>query len=199
MKQFLKMLLLFVLTSNAFASVPLAPRTDVGGKIDMFGCMQANDFYIANFAVYPTSQMKDKKTAASIAGLCEDLPYLGAAQITIDLLDRDVRRKPVWVKVFDSKKNVIAQTEPKIEKQAVISLPVNFQSQGKYDVVLYVEDDDLHTKPEMSALHIPLVVAMTVAGEPESVGGFLKVALIVVVFAFAIGFLVNRQLKPKDV
>jgi hypothetical protein len=124
---------------------------------------------------------------------------LGAAQITIDLLDRDVRRKPVWVKVFDSKKNVIAETTPKIEKQAVISLPVNFQSQGKYDVVLYVEDDDLHTKPEMSALHIPLVVAMTVAGEPESAGGFLKVALIVVVFAFGIGFLVNRQLKPKDV
>jgi hypothetical protein len=51
----------------------------------------------------------------------------------------------------------------------------------------------------MSALHIPLVVAMTVAGEPESAGGFLKVALIVVVFAFGIGFLVNRQLKPKDV
>jgi hypothetical protein len=76
---------------------------------------------------------------------------------------------------------------------------VNFQNQGKYDVVLYVEDADLNTAPEMSALHIPLIVAMTVAGEPESTGGFFKVALIVVVFAFGIGFLVNRQLKPKDV
>lgn len=196
MNVFLKMVLLFVLTSTVFASVPLAPRAGMGGKIDMFGCMQTNDFYIANFAVYPTSQIKDKKT--SIAGLCGDLPYLGNAQMTIDLLDRDVRRKPVWVKVFDSKKNVIVQTQPKVEKQAVISLPVNFQNQGKYDVVLYVEDADLNTAPEMSALHIPLVVAMTVAGEAESASGFLKVALIVVAFAFGIGFLVNRQLKPKN-
>ena len=117
MKAFLKMAMLFLLATNVFASVPLAPRTGVGGKIDMYGCMQTNDFYIANFAVYPISQMKDKKT--SIAGLCEDLPYLGNAQITIDLLDRDVRRKPVWIKVFDSKKNLIAQTQPKVEKQAV--------------------------------------------------------------------------------
>jgi hypothetical protein len=195
MKAFLKMVLLFLLSANVFASVPLAPRTGVGGKIDMFGCMQTNDFYIANFAVYPISQMKDKKT--TIAGLCEDLPYLGNAQITIDLLDRDVRRKPVWLKVFDSKKNLIAQTEPKIEKQGVLTTTVNFEKQGKYDVVLYVEDADLNTAPETSALHIPLVVAMTVAGEPQSAGGFLKVALIVVAFAFGIGFLVNRQLKPK--
>ena len=132
MKTFLKIALLFLLTANALASVPLAPRTGVGGKIDMFGCMQTNDFYIANFAVYPISQMKDKKT--TIAGLCEDLPYLGNAQITIDLLDRDVRRKPVWLKVFDSKKNLIAQTEPKIEKQGVLTTTVNFEKQGKYDV-----------------------------------------------------------------
>lgn len=195
MKAFLKMAMLFLLATNVFASVPLAPRTGVGGKIDMYGCMQTNDFYIANFAVYPISQMKDKKT--SIAGLCEDLPYLGNAQITIDLLDRDVRRKPVWLKVFDSKKNLITQTEPKIEKQGVLTTTVNFEKQGKYDVVLYVEDADLNTAPETSALHIPLVVAMTVAGEPESAGGFLKVLLIVIAFAFGIGFLVSRTLKPK--
>jgi len=197
MKAFLKIALFFVFSSNVFASVPLAPRAGVGGKIDMYGCMQTNDFYIANFAVYPISQMKDKKT--TIAGLCEDLPYLGNAQITIDLLDRDVRRKPVWLKVFDSKKNLIAQTQPKVEKQAVLTTTVNFEKQGKYDVVLYVEDADLNTAPEMSALHIPLLVATTVAGEPESAGGFLKVVLIVVVFAFGIGVFVNRQLKPKEV
>ena len=195
MKTFLKIALLFLLTANALASVPLAPRAGVGGKIDMFGCMQTNDFYIANFAVYPISQMKDKKT--SVSGFCGDLPYLGSAQITIDLLDRDVRRKPVWIKVFDNKKNVVAETQPKIEKQAVLTTTVNFEKQGKYDVVLYVEDADLNTAPDTSALHIPLVVAMTVAGEPESAGGFLKVVLIVVMFAFGIGFLVNRQLKPK--
>lgn len=195
MKQFSKILFLFVVTSTAFASVPLAPRVGVGGKIDMFGCMQTNDFYIANFAIYPISQMKDKKT--TITGLCGDLPYLGKTQITIDLLDRDVRRKPVWIKVFDNHKTLIAETAPKVEKQAVITTMVNFQHQGKYDVVLYVADADLNTAPETSALHIPLLVATTVAGEPASTDGFLKVALIVVLVAFGLGFLVNCQLKPK--
>jgi hypothetical protein len=92
---------------------------------------------------------------------------------------------------------LIAQTEPKIEKQGVLTTTVNFEKQGKYDVVLYIEDANLNTAPETSALHIPLIVAMTVAGEPQSAGGFLKIALIVVAFAFGIGFFVNRQLKLK--
>jgi hypothetical protein len=157
-----KSLLLLLLASSAFASVPLAPRMGAGGKIDMFGCMQSNDFYIANFAAYPLSQQKDKKTL--IVPQCQDLPYTGNTQITLDLLDRDVRRKPVWLKIFDNHMALISQTEPAVEKQGVITATVNFPHQGQYEVVLYVEDKDLNVAPEISALHIPLSVAITAPG-----------------------------------
>jgi hypothetical protein len=190
----LKIFLLFWLFSPIFASVPLAPRSGASGKMDMFGCMQSNDFYIANFAAYPLSQLKDK---TPLAPYCLDLAYTGKTQITLDLLDRDVRRKNIWLKVFDAHRNLVAQTSPKIEKQGVITTTVDFANQGKYDVVLYVEDYDLNTAPEMSALHIPVMVAVTAVGEPASAGSFLKVIVAVATVALGIGLLVNYQLKPK--
>jgi hypothetical protein len=192
----LKIFLLLLAVSSAFASVPLAPRMGAGGKLDMYGCMQSNDFYIANFAAYPiTQQQKDKK--APIMPYCLDIPYTGNTQISVDLLDRDVRRKSVWIKVFDHDKTLIAQTEPTIAKQGVMTTAVNFPHQGQYDIVLYVEDNDLNTKPETSALHIPFMVATTVVGEPATTGGFFKVAAGIGVFALLLGWIIPRQLKAK--
>ena len=196
MKTMINILLLLLTATSAFASVPLPPRMGAGGKMDMYGCMQSNDYYIANFAAYPiTQQSTDKK--ALIIPQCVDSPYTGNTQISIDLLDRDVRRKPVWIKVFDNHQALIAQTEPAVAKQGVITTAVNFPHQGQYDVVLYVEDSDLNTNPETSALHIPLKIAMTTAGKPASAGGFLTLAVVIAVLALVLGWLIPRQLKAK--
>ncbi|MCX7068910.1 MAG: hypothetical protein NTW85_14615 [Methylococcales bacterium] len=196
MKTIIRILLLLLTATSTFASVPLAPRMGAGGKLDMYGCMQSNDYYIANFAAYPiTQQSTDKKTL--IIPQCVDSPYTGNTQISIDLLDRDVRRKPVWIKVFDNHQALIAQTDPAVAKQGVITTAVNFPHQGQYDVVLYVEDNELNTNPEASALHIQLKIAMTTAGAPASAGGFLTVAIGIVLLALILGFLIPRQLKPK--
>jgi hypothetical protein len=192
----LKIGLLLLTATSAFASVPLAPRMGAGGKIDMYGCMQTNDYYIANFAIYPiTEQQKDPKKP--MLPHCQDIPYTGNTQLTLDLLDRDVRRKPVWIKVFDNHKSLITQTEPSVSKQGVITTSVNFPHQGQYDVVLYVEDSDLNTNPETSALHIPLLVATTVVGEPATTGGFFKVAAGITILALLLGWFIPRQLKAK--
>ncbi len=189
----LKILPLLLASSLAFASVPLAPRVGAGGKVDMFGCMQSNDFYIANFAAYSVSQQKDNKTP--IVPQCQDLPLTGNTQIAIDLLDRDVRRKPAWLKIFDNHKNLIAQTEPAINKQGVITTTVNFAHQGQYDVVLYVEDSDLNVAPEISALHIPLAVAVTTPGPAVTPIQWLWVIGFIVLFALAIGLIAPRLQK----
>jgi hypothetical protein len=196
--KWLTILCLFLASSIAMASVPLAPRMGAGGKIDMFGCMQSNDFYIANFAAYPFYAMQQQgKNKTPIMPYCQDFPFTGDTQIMLDLLDRDVRRKSVWIKIFDNHKSLIAETTPAVQKQAVITTRVNFPHQGQYDVVLYVEDNDLNVNPETSALHIPLMVAMTVVGEPASTGNFLTVTLVIIIFALGLGWLVTRQLKPK--
>jgi hypothetical protein len=103
----------------------------------------------------------------------------------------------VWIKVFDNHQALIVQTEPAVAKQGVITTAVNFPHQGQYDIVLYVEDSDLNTNPESSALHIPLKIAITTAGEPASAGGFLTVAVVIAVFALILGWLIPRQLNPK--
>lgn len=190
------LLLLLLLNQIAFASVPLAPRMGADGKMDMFGCMQSNDYYIANFAVYPiTQQQTDGKKI--IVPYCQDLPFVGNSQLSLDLLDRDVRRKNVWLKVFDKQQNLVAQTEPTIAKQGVITTAVNFPHQGQYDVVLYVEDNDLHSNLDNSALHIPLKVAMPATGEPASGGDFLKVIIGISGLALLLGFLLPRYLKAN--
>lgn len=192
----LKTLLLLVLAWSAFASVPLAPRVGAGGKMDMFGCMQSNDFYIANFAAYPISQQKDNKTL--IVPQCQDLPQIGNTQITLDLLDKDVRRKLIWLKVFDNHNALIAETQPDIKKQGVITIPVNFPHQGHYEVVLYVEDTDLNIAPEISALHIPLAVAVTAPGPAVTPVQWFWVIGFIVLFALVIGLITPRINKSKQ-
>lgn len=191
------LLLLLALNQSIFASVPLAPRMGADGKIDMFGCMQSNDYYIANFAVYPITQQQSNGKKI-IMPYCADLPFIGNSQLSVDLLDRDVRRKNVWLKVFDNHQNLIAQTEPTTAKQGVITTAVNFPHQGQYDVVLYVADDDLHTNLNDSALHIPLKVAMPTSGEPASIGNFLSVLLGIGGFALLLGWLLPRYLKGAE-
>jgi hypothetical protein len=193
---FITALLLLLVSNIALSSVPLAARMGANGKMDMFGCMLSNDYYIVNFAAYQaTAQQKAEKKL--IVPQCQDLAYLGNTQIAIDLLDRDVRRKPVWIKIFDAHQKLIAETAPQVPKQAVITTNVNFLHQGQYDVVVYVEDEDLKANPETSALHIPLMVASIAAGEPASGTGFLTVAGVVIAFALLLGVLMTRQFKPN--
>lgn len=191
-------LVLLLITQSVLASVPLAPRMGANGKMDMFGCMLSNDYYIVNFAAYQmTKQQKtDKKP---IVPQCQDLAFIGDTQLAVDLLDRDVRRKTVWIKVFDAQQKLIAETAPQVPKQAVLTINVNFPHQGQYDAVVYVQDDDLNTKPEDSALHIPLMVATIAAGEPASAGNFLIVALVIIAIALVLGVVMTRTFKSNAI
>lgn len=196
MQNLIKIMLLWWLSGSVMASVPLAPRMGVNGKIDMFGCMQSNDYYIANFAVYPLSQLKDSKTP--IVPYCQDTPFTGMSQLSLDLLDRDVRKKTVWLKVFDRHNTVVAQTQPSINKQGVLTTTVNFSGQGQYDVVLYVEDPDLNTDPQTTALHIPLAVALITPGPSASAGQWLWVVGGIAFIALSVGLITSSINKTKQ-
>ncbi|NOT84234.1 MAG: hypothetical protein HOP02_05485 [Methylococcaceae bacterium] len=187
-----------ILAANlASASIPLAPRMGAGGKMDMFGCMLSNDFYIANFAAYQTDPQQPKNAKVMLAPLCQEIPKTGETQITVDMLDRDVRQKPVTLKVFNSDKQLVAETPTKVAKQGYISTTVNFPKPGHYDLVAYVNDQDLKIAPEKSALHIPLTVAIVVPGPSASMGNVMMVILGVGALAFGLGVLVPRWMKPQ--
>lgn len=197
MNSLIKILALWLASSMVMASVPLAPRTGAGGKMDMYGCMQSNEYYIANFAAYKTDPQQPKAEQTLLTALCQDIPSTGATQITVDLLDRDVRHKPVILKVLDSNANVLAETPATIAKQGVVTVNVDFPSAGKYEAVVYVDDTDTHVAQATSALHIPLTVALVTVGPSASMTNILLIILAIAAIAFGLGSLLPRMLKPK--
>lgn len=196
-KMLTKALPLLLTSSLVMASVPLAPRAGAGGKMDMYGCMQSNEYYIANFAAYQTDPQQAKNEKTLLTALCQEIPNTGATQITVDLLDRDVRHKPVILKVLDSSAKVLAETPVTVAKQGVLTANVNFPSAGNYEAIVYIDDSDTHVAQATSALHIPLTVALVTVGTSASMGNLLLIVLGVSGFALGLGKLVPRMLKAK--
>jgi hypothetical protein len=192
-----QLLLLAMATASASASVPLgAPRKAPGGKFDMFGCIQTNAYYIVNFAAYQREPDRRQGSRSIPSPECIDLPRIGQTDITIDLLDRDLRHKEVAVKVFRGDGQIVAQTAPTIAKKGVISTQADFKSPGKYDVVVYVNDTVLNVDPEVGALRIPLAVAFAREVPPPK-SGLTGVFVLIGAVTAALGFFVPRWLKPE--
>lgn len=193
------LILLSAVIGQAVASVPLGGnRKGTGGSYDMYGCMLSNDFYVVNFAAYQldSSRTKDSKTLPQAE--CIDLPNIGKTQIAIDLLDLDVRKKPVALKILREDGQVIAELPMTIVKQGVLSTTVDFKTAGKYQAVLTVDDNDLHTPLDVSALQIPLTVALV--GESSSGGNGLLILIAIIGILVAVSaYYVPRALKPQPV
>jgi hypothetical protein len=161
--------------------------------------MQSNDYYIANFAAYQgqSDTQQPKNAQALLTALCQELPAIGPAQISVDLLDRDVRHKSVTIKVLDGNNKVLMETPPTVAKQGVVTANVNFPAPGHYQVVLFVDDDELKIAPEIGALHIPLTVALVSPGSSASIGSLAAIVFGVLAFALVFGWLMPRLLKPQ--
>lgn len=190
---------LITVVSQAYASVPLGGnRKGVGGSYDMYGCMQTNDYYAVNFAAYQISPDQAKDNRSLPEAECIDLPKIGNTQIAIDLLDLDVRKKPVALKILQEDGKVIAELPMAVVKQGVLSTTVDFKATGKYQAVLTVDDKDLHTPLTVSALHIPISVGL-VAEPTGGQNGWLILLLILGLFVAVAAYFVPRLLKPQTV
>lgn len=197
MIRFLFAALLCAASLHVDASVPLGGnRKGVGGAYDMYGCMQTNDYYVVNFAAYQIDPAQMKNVRSLPPAECIDLPKTGKTQITLDLLDLDVRKKAVAMKILREDGQVIAEVPMAVAKQGVVSTTVDFKTNGKFEVVLYVDDTDLKTPIEVSALHIPVTVGLVAEQQPgqRSVWGLMGfIAALVGLLAYAL----PRFLKPK--
>lgn len=195
--------LIFILTLLAFdqaeASVPLGGnRKGAGGSYDMYGCMLTNDYYVVNFAAYqfdPGQAQNGKQPLPETE--CVDMPMTGKTQISIDLLDLDVRKKPVALKILREDGQTVAELPMTVAKQGVLSAAVDFKTPGKYQAVLYVDDTDLHTPLDVSALHIPLTVGIASAQSEGGAGGLLILLAVTGAVIAISAYYVPRLLKPR--
>lgn len=189
---------MLLLPSLTLASVPLgAPKKAAGGKADLYGCMQSNDYYIANFAAYQLDVNRAENDRTIPEPECVDLPRIGKTQIAVDMLDRDVRRKPVAMKITAADGRVLAETPMAEPKQGVLSTEVNFPTPGHYQIALYINDTDLNLPLETGALRIPLAVAVAPQDKPAPQGGLTFLFVGLGLFIAAVGWLTPRLLKPQ--
>lgn len=200
----MKLLAALILAVTAFgqaqASVPLGGnRKGADGNYDLYGCMLTNDYYVVNFAAYQLdpNQAKDDKSIPQAE--CVDLPRLGKTQIAVDLLDLDVRKKPVGLKILREDGQAIAEVPMAVVKQGVLTASVDFKTAGKYQAVLLVEDSDLHTPADTSALHMPLTVAMAVAPSAANAGSGKGLGVVFGALGLCLAlaaYYIPRLLKP---
>lgn len=190
--------LLLAAINPSHASVPLGNnRKGVGGSYDMYGCMHTNDYYVVNFAAYQldTNQALDPRNMPTAE--CTDLPAIGKTQISIDLLDLDVRKKLVALKILRDDGQTVAELPMAVAKQGVLSLTVDFKIAGKYQAVISVDDTDLHTPLDVSALRIPLTVAL-VTDQSGGDHGLMILFIIFGIIVAAVAYFLPRLLKPIE-
>jgi hypothetical protein len=184
---------------DASASVPLGGnRKGTGGSYDLYGCMLSNDYYVVNFAAYQFDPTQAKNAKILPQAECVDLPTTGKTQISIDLLDLDIRKKPVALKIIREDGQTLAELPMAVVKQGVLTTTVDFKVSGKYQAILTVDDSDLNMPLELTALQIPLTVALVNETSGAGNGLLIIFAAIGVVVTLAAYFL-PRLLKPKPV
>lgn len=180
-------------SSLAFASVPLGvARKGADGHYDWYGCMYSNDYFIVNFSAYQVDKNAKLKQAPALE--CIDLPKTGTTQIAIDMLDLDVRKKPVGMKILSAEGQIIHETPMAVPKNGVLSTEVNFKQAGRYRIVIAVNDEDLKIPAEQTQLEIPLTAALAVespAARSTVNGMFILLGVIIALCVF----LVPRFLK----
>jgi hypothetical protein len=181
---------LVIWQASSWASIPLGGvRKSADGKFDLYGCMQSNAYYIVNFAAYQQDPNKPVTHKTLPPPECVNIPAIGPTFISVDLLDRDVRRKQVALKIVREDGQTVAELPYFEPKQGVAALNVDFKTAGHYTAVLYVNDTDLNMPPESSALRIPLTVALVI-DEPATKtalnGFFIVLATLVAALAFAV-------------
>ncbi len=186
-------LALFSLATQA--SVPIGGPRKGAGQTDLFGCLQTNDYYALNFTAYP-ADLKILRERKSLEPWCQDLPHPGPTAIAIDLLDRDLRHKPVALRITDAQGQVLAQTPPKVAPNGVVQVVVDLPAVGQYQAAVLVFDDELKIPPESSALHIPLSVGLRHNHfTPQKL--MLGLIGIVAALGFGLGVFLPKLLRAK--
>ncbi|MEE9396190.1 MAG: hypothetical protein V3V31_04180 [Methylococcales bacterium] len=155
-------------------------------------CLVMTDFYIAHFTAFQEPQNKEDRAniMKAFTPYCQDLPYLAKTYMTVDLLDRDVRKIPVSMRVVEEERDpktketrevrVISETQPKANPNGVAEIQAVFDKPGHYAVLVSIGE----AMTEDDILRVPLQVGLSNSddGGIGSYVPFIMLGLLVVLF-----------------
>jgi hypothetical protein len=154
-------------------------------------CVVSNDGYDVHFTAYARVSPTDGAPGEGKppAPFCQDLPATGPTHLTLDLMNREARTRPVAVRVVRAgdddpqapvPKSPLLDVPSKIYPTGVVEAEVGLDKPGEYAVLV---DFDKGAGHGQGQVRIPLRVAQS-AGLPPIIGPLIGVLLAALVVAW---------------
>ena len=196
------LLAFFVLVS---AQEAFAARTGKDGYSGSnMSCLKGNDFYAVHFSAFQPGRQKGERS--DFTKYCEQIPAVGATYLSIDLLDRDVRKVPVSLRVVEEEFNeddgrppkelrTVAEIPAKVYNNGTADIQANITQPGHYALIATIGEDAIS---EDDHLRIPFTVALEGAA-PVNWLGRITGAIVLLFFGACgvIGYRTWRAYRPK--
>ena len=196
------LLALFVLVSASEAFAARSGKDGYSGS--NMSCLMGNDFYAVHFSAFQPGRRAGEST--DFTKYCQEIPGVGTTYLSIDLLDRDVRKTPISLRVVEEEfsedggrppKQLRTLTEipAKVYANGTADIQANFSQPGHYALVATIGEDAVS---EDDHLRIPFTVALEGAATVNWLGRIT--GAIVLLFFGTIGviaFRTWRAYRPK--
>lgn len=179
------------------------------------GCLITNDFYAVHFSVYVKTTLapKDAKDReALLKPYCQELPNTGKAFFSADLIDRDIRKTPISVRVVeleligsdDSKPEsfkevrTISEVPAQLYAKGVVEAQADIAKNGYYALYLMIGGEEAISDEDK------MRIAFHVGGDPDALtkktlymitGGIVGSLLIIVGIVW---FWLRRKRKSSE-
>lgn len=129
-------------------------------------CLVGNDFYAVNFTAIQEGRQQGERT--DFTKYCQVIPSVGKTHLSIDLLDRDVRKTPVSLRVIKEEFNeedvrppvelgTLTETPAKIYPGGTADIAADIKQPGHYALIATIGDGPIS---EDDRLRIPFTVAV---------------------------------------
>jgi len=167
-------------------------------------CLVGNDFYAVHFTAIQPGRQKGERT--DFTKYCQEIPSVGATYLSIDLLDRDVRKTPITLRVVEeefSEDNgrppkvlrTLTEVPAKIYANGTADIQANISQPGHYALVATIGEEAIS---EDDHLRIPFTVALEGTASVNWLGritGFIVLAFFGTLSVIA--FRTWRSYRPK--
>ncbi|NOT11802.1 MAG: hypothetical protein HOP23_08230 [Methylococcaceae bacterium] len=140
---------------------------------DSVGCLIANDFYAVHFSVYLKPSHSKQGNAvedreALLTPYCQELPNTGKAFFAADLIDRDVRKTPIGIRLVELEKTgkddkkaesfkelkTVLEMAPKLYPRGVVEAQADIAKEGYYALYLAIGGDEALSEDDRLRIQI---------------------------------------------
>jgi hypothetical protein len=120
--------------------------------VNSVGCLVANDFYAVHFSAYLKPKQGNEREAL-LTPYCQELPDIGRVFFAADLIDRDIRKTPIGIRVVEIEKigdkpsdfkeiRELNKVEPKIYSKGVVEAQADLDKKGDYALILLIGGEE---------------------------------------------------------